>query len=51
MLSRTADHLFWMARYTERAEKPCAAGLSKKYRKRVQHARGFLPSSKKEITC
>ena len=21
MLSRTADHLFWMARYTERAEK------------------------------
>ena len=20
MLSRTADHLFWMARYTERAE-------------------------------
>ncbi|WP_148279997.1 alpha-E domain-containing protein [Acidovorax sp. KKS102] len=51
MLSRTADHLFWMARYTERAERPCAAGLSKKYGKRVQHARGSLPSSKKEITC
>ena len=29
MLSRTADHLFWMARYTERAEKPCAAGFQK----------------------
>ena len=24
MLSRTADHLFWMSRYTERADK-CAA--------------------------
>lgn len=22
MLSRTADHLFWMARYMERAENP-----------------------------
>ena len=51
MLSRTADRLFWMARYTERAKKRGAAGLSKKYRKRVQHARGTLPSSKKEITC
>ncbi|AFU47506.1 hypothetical protein C380_19060 [Acidovorax sp. KKS102] len=51
MLSRTADHLFWMARYTERAEKPCAAGLSKKCRKRVPHARGSLPSSEKELTC
>lgn len=32
MLSRTADHLFWMARYMERADnaaKPrCAAGKS-----------------------
>jgi uncharacterized alpha-E superfamily protein len=24
MLSRTADHLFWMSRYTERAHRPHA---------------------------
>jgi len=28
MLSRTADHLFWMSRYTERAEN----NVSPKYR-------------------
>jgi uncharacterized alpha-E superfamily protein len=27
MLSRTADHLFWMARYIERADR-CAAGAA-----------------------
>ncbi|AKJ28397.1 hypothetical protein AAW51_1706 [Caldimonas brevitalea] len=26
MLSRTADHLFWMARYMERAGQPALAG-------------------------
>ena len=26
MLSRTADHLYWMARYMERAGQPAAAG-------------------------
>nr|WP_092761310.1 alpha-E domain-containing protein [Rhodoferax sp. OV413] len=30
MLSRTADHLFWMFRYTERAEN-CASAISTKY--------------------
>ncbi|MBD9391810.1 MULTISPECIES: alpha-E domain-containing protein [Acidovorax] len=51
MLSRTADHLFWMARYTERAEKPCAAGLSTQHRQRAQHARGSLPPLNKEAVC
>ncbi|MDF1485743.1 alpha-E domain-containing protein [Ramlibacter sp. H39-3-26] len=31
MLSRTADHLFWMSRYTERAEKRAAGVLSIKH--------------------
>ncbi|WP_462390611.1 alpha-E domain-containing protein [Acidovorax sp. Q11] len=51
MLSRTADHLFWMARYTERAEKSCVAGLSTQHRQRAQHARGSLPSLNKEAVC
>ncbi|WP_082836239.1 alpha-E domain-containing protein [Acidovorax sp. GW101-3H11] len=51
MLSRTADHLFWMARYTERAEKSCAAGLSIQHRQRAQHARGSLPPLNKEAVC
>ena len=28
MLSRTADHLFWMARYIERADHAAAGGLA-----------------------
>ncbi len=32
MLSRTADHLYWMNRYTERAEKQAAGRLSPKCR-------------------
>jgi uncharacterized alpha-E superfamily protein len=32
MLSRTADHLSWMNRYTERAEKRAAGQLSTKCR-------------------
>jgi uncharacterized alpha-E superfamily protein len=32
MLSRTADHLFWMSRYTERAEKQASSLLSSKCR-------------------
>ena len=28
MLSRTADHLFWMSRYTERAENAAEGGVS-----------------------
>ncbi|GKT13529.1 alpha-E domain-containing protein [Acidovorax sp. SUPP2522] len=43
MLSRTADHLFWMSRYTERAEKTAAGGLSS-----TQRVRGFLPG---EAAC
>ncbi len=27
MLSRTADHLFWMARYTERADAACGGAM------------------------
>ncbi|RYF05935.1 MAG: hypothetical protein EOO31_11160 [Comamonadaceae bacterium] len=48
MLSRTADHLFWMSRYTERAAKAALSGLSTKYSARAQHAWGFLP---KEGAC
>ena len=33
MLSRTADHLYWMNRYTERAEKLAAGRLSPKHRR------------------
>ncbi|GKT23340.1 alpha-E domain-containing protein [Acidovorax sp. SUPP3334] len=43
MLSRTADHLFWMSRYTERAEKTAAGGLSSTHRECAQRVRGFLP--------
>ncbi|HEY9208496.1 alpha-E domain-containing protein [Acidovorax sp.] len=48
MLSRTADHLFWMSRYTERAEKAAPGGLSSQHRVRVQRVRGSLPG---EETC
>ncbi|MFN7854990.1 MAG: alpha-E domain-containing protein [Acidovorax sp.] len=43
MLSRTADHLFWMSRYTERAENAAAGGVSPQHCLRAQHARGSLP--------
>ncbi|WP_404821577.1 alpha-E domain-containing protein [Paracidovorax oryzae] len=43
MLSRTADHLFWMSRYTERAETRAAGAHSQKYCLRAQRVRGFLP--------
>ena len=43
MLSSTADHLFWMSRYTERAEKAFAESLSSQHRVRAQHVRGSLP--------
>ncbi|MDR2324739.1 MAG: alpha-E domain-containing protein [Acidovorax sp.] len=46
MLSRTADHLFWMSRYTERADKREALALQ--HSRHAQHARGFLP---KEGLC
>ncbi len=48
MLSRTADHLFWMSRYTERAVKPDAGGVSSEYRRRAQRVRGSLPE---ETAC
>lgn len=48
MLSRTADHWFWMSRYTERAEKAAEEGLSSKHRVRAQHVRGSLPG---EAAC
>jgi uncharacterized alpha-E superfamily protein len=51
MLSRTADRLFWMSRYTERAEKTAASGLSAQRRVRAQHVRGSLPGSIKEAAC
>ena len=51
MLSRTADHLFWMSRYTERAEKAAVGGLSPKYRVRAQRVRGSLPAYAKEAAC
>ncbi len=48
MLSRTADHLFWMSRYTERAEKTAVGGLSPQHCLRAQRVRGFLPE---EVAC
>jgi DNA-binding NtrC family response regulator len=48
MLSRTADHLFWMSLYTERAVKRAVGALSTQHRVRAQHVRGSLPSSIKE---
>ena len=46
MLSRTADHLFWMSRYTERAEKSAYGGLSTKRSGRAQRVRCFTPGAK-----
>ncbi|WP_122974419.1 alpha-E domain-containing protein [Comamonas thiooxydans] len=48
MLSRTADHLCWKSRYTERAEKNAASIFSPEYGARVQRVRGSLP---KEGLC
>ena len=49
MLSRTADHLFWMSRYTERADKRMA--FAAQHSEPAQQARGFLPSMNKEGAC
>ena len=51
MLSRTADHWFWMSRYAERAVKRAAGALSTQHRVRAQHVRSSLPSSIKEAAC
>ncbi|EHL21652.1 hypothetical protein KYG_16712 [Acidovorax sp. NO-1] len=52
MLSRTADHLFWMSRYTERAENAAEGGVSTQHRLRAQHVRCSLPASSiKEAVC
>ena len=51
MLSRTADHLFWMSRYMERAEKFAVGGLSPQHRLRAQRVWGFLPRLIKEAAC
>ncbi|MFN4118362.1 alpha-E domain-containing protein [Acidovorax sp.] len=52
MLSRTADHLFWMSRYTERAVKTAKGSFSAQHRVlRAQHVRGSLPCSMKEAAC
>jgi uncharacterized alpha-E superfamily protein len=51
MLSRTADHLFWMSRDTERAENAAQGGVSPQHSQRAQHARGSLPCSIKEAAC
>ncbi|MDD2177298.1 alpha-E domain-containing protein [Acidovorax sp. D2M1] len=47
MLSRTADHLFWMSRYTERAANAAEGGVSPQHSQRAQHARGSLPGEEK----
>ena len=47
MLSRTADHLFWMSRYMERAENAAEGGVSQQHSQRAQHARGSLPGEEK----
>ncbi len=47
MLSRTADHLFWMSRYTERAENAAEGGVSPQHSQRAKHARGSLPGEEK----
>ena len=47
MLSRTADHLFWMSRYTERAENAAEGWVSLQHSQRAQHARGSLPGEEK----
>ncbi|WP_291507377.1 alpha-E domain-containing protein [Acidovorax sp.] len=51
MLSRTADHLFWMSCYTERVEKSAAGRLSTQHRLRAQHARSSLTCSITEAAC
>ena len=51
MLSRTADHLFWMSRYTERAEKPHSMAFLIQHRVRAQHVLGSQPCSIKEAAC
>ena len=48
MLSRTADHLYWTSRCTERTEKKAASIFSTEYGARVQRVRGSLP---KESLC
>ena len=47
MLSRTAVHLFWMSRYTERAENAAEGVVSLPHSQRAQHARGSLPGEEK----
>ena len=49
MLSRTADYLFWMSRYTERADKRIA--LAAKHSEPAQQGWGFLPGVNKEGAC
>ena len=51
MLSRTADHLFWMSSYTERAENAAEGEVSLQHRGRAQHVRCSLPASIKEAAC
>ena len=41
MLSRTADHLFWMSRYMERAVQARSACGAARIRRVRQHAAGF----------
>ena len=47
MLSRTAGDLFWMSRYSERAENAAEGGVSPQHSQRAQHARGSLPGEEK----
>ena len=42
MLSRTADHLFWMARYMERAGQALGACGEAKLRRRAQARSGVF---------
>ncbi|MDO4593496.1 MAG: alpha-E domain-containing protein [Comamonadaceae bacterium] len=49
MLSNTADHLFWMSRYTEQADKRLA--LAAQQRQPAQQAWGFLRFWNEEGAC
>lgn len=47
MPSRTADHLFGMSRYPERAEKLAERKLSTQHGERAKRVRGSMPGEEK----
>ncbi len=50
MLSRTADHLYWMARYTERAENRARA-ISVKANVSGANVKGRSPGRNQNTAC